>query len=51
MNELLTRASEVQEATGISGPALIFLIFLALAVVLGIAHLYRSKRRNRRGRP
>ena len=52
MNALLTKASEVQEATGLSGPALVVLGGIALAVVLGVSYLYvrsRSRRRNRSG--
>lgn len=50
MNALLTRASEVQEATGLSGPALVILVILALGVVLGVAYLYVRGRRRRSGR-
>ena len=50
MNALLTKASEVQEATGLSGPALAVLGGIAVAVVLGVSFLYvRSRRRNRSG--
>lgn len=48
MDEIQTWASQVQEATGLSGPALVFLGAVALAVVLGGAYLYvRSRRRGR----
>jgi hypothetical protein len=50
MQTLFTKASEVQEATGISGPALLFLGTLALAAVLGVSYLYvRTRRRRRSG--
>jgi uncharacterized protein involved in exopolysaccharide biosynthesis len=49
MNTLLTRASEVQEATGLSGSALIFLVALALAVILGISYVFVRNRRRRGG--
>lgn len=49
MNTLLTRASQVQEATGLSGPALTVLVGVALAVVLGAAWLYVRNRRRRGG--
>jgi hypothetical protein len=49
MNALLTKASEVQEATGLSGPALTVLVAVALAIVLGVAYFYvRNRRRGRR---
>ncbi len=50
MNALLTRASEVQDATGLSGPALVVLVVVALGVVLGGAYLYVRSRRHRSGR-
>jgi Na+-driven multidrug efflux pump len=49
MNTLLTRASEVSEATGISGAALGVLIAIALAVVLGVSYVYVRNRRRRGG--
>jgi cobalamin biosynthesis Mg chelatase CobN len=49
MNAILTRASEVQEATGLSTPGLIFVIVVALAVVLGVSYVYVQRRRRRRG--
>lgn len=50
MNTLLTRASEVQDATGLSGPALTVLVVIALGVVLGASYVYVRNRRRRGGR-
>ena len=51
MNELISMASQIQEATGLSGPALAFVAVLGTATVLLVAFAYSRKRRNRnRGR-
>lgn len=47
MNELISKASQVQEATGLSGPALAFVAALATVTVLVVAFAYARKRRNR----
>jgi hypothetical protein len=47
-NLLAYSASGIEDATGISGPALLVLLAVALVVVLGIARAYRRRRQGRR---
>jgi len=38
-------ASAVQDATGLSGPAVLVLALIAIAAVVGVAHWYNKRRR------
>lgn len=46
--DLAGLASAVSDATGLSGGALLVLVLVAAALVLGVATIYRRGRRGRR---